>query len=180
MLTYPFNHFEHKLVTFGSNNNYFLTGKCILNYHWQNVGHFIPAKLVNYFPLVPHICVNESTRVSIGSDTGLSHAGLLSIGPPNNFQWNFNKNTKFFIHENAFENIVWKWWPFCPGGDKLISVRVIWHPLWRYQSQYRDPTRASRRLKSTTSGLFVQQFLQKEIKYQRSAKLSLREGNQPA
>ena len=24
-----------------------------------------------------------------------------------------------FIQENAFEHVVCKWWPFCPGGDEL-------------------------------------------------------------
>ena len=33
----------------------------------------------------------------------------MSIGPPRNkLQWNFIKNTKLFIHENASENIVYE------------------------------------------------------------------------
>ena len=56
----------------------------------------------------------------------------------NNRQWKSNRNTKLFIHENAFEYITSaKWWPFCPGGDQLIWENIpcyngtilwlIWH-----------------------------------------------------
>ena len=31
-------------------------------------------------------------------------------------QWNFNQNTKFFIQENAFENIV------CQNGGHFVQV----------------------------------------------------------
>ena len=59
-----------------------------------------------------HICVGNLTI--IGSDNGLSpgrrqaiiwtNAGLLSIGT----FWKFNQNSYIFIHENAFESVVWK------------------------------------------------------------------------
>ena len=43
----------------------------------------------------------------------------------NNRQWNSNRNTKLFIHENAFEYITSaKWWPFCPGRDELIWENI--------------------------------------------------------
>ena len=55
-------------------------------------------------------------QVSIGSDNGLppirrqaiisTNAGLLSIEPQEQLQWNYNQNTEIFIEENAFENIV--------------------------------------------------------------------------
>ena len=56
----------------------------------------------------------------IGSDNGLSpvrrqaiiwtNAEILSIRclGTNNLQWNSNQNTKVFIHENAFENVVYE------------------------------------------------------------------------
>ena len=54
--------------------------------------------------------------VSIGSGNGLSpvrrqaiirpNSGLLSIGPLGTHFSKFESNTKFFIDENAFENVV--------------------------------------------------------------------------
>ena len=40
----------------------------------------------------------------------------------NQLQWNFNPNTKIFIEENAFENIIWKWWPLCIGLNALFHL----------------------------------------------------------
>ena len=35
--------------------------------------------------------------------------GPFKFGPlENKLQWNFDKNTKFFIHKNAFENITYQ------------------------------------------------------------------------
>ena len=64
-----------------------------------------------------HICVSELT--SIGSDNGLSpgrhqaiirtNAGiLLKKTLRNKLQWNFSRNSKIFIQENAFESVVWE------------------------------------------------------------------------
>ena len=44
----------------------------------------------------------------------------------NNFQWNFNKDSNFFILEKKEKKCIWKcrllkWWPFCSGGDELID-----------------------------------------------------------
>ena len=69
-------------------------------------------------------------RVSIGSDKDLSpirrqaviwtNAGLLSIWTiKNKLQWNFDQNTKLFIHENASENIV------CEKGAILSRGRWV-------------------------------------------------------
>ena len=67
------------------------------------------------------ICVGKLTI--IGWDNGLSpgrrwasistNDGLLSIGP---FGTNFNPNTKLFIHENGFENIVCEMAAILPSG----------------------------------------------------------------
>ena len=65
---------------------------------------------------VTHICVGELTIIV--SDNGLSpgqrqaiiwtNAGILLIGPYwwTKFQWNFNRNSNIFIHENEFESVV--------------------------------------------------------------------------
>ena len=54
-------------------------------------------------------------RDIIGSDNALSpirrqaiiwtNDGLLPIGPYKKLLWNFNQNTRNFIHKNAFQNI---------------------------------------------------------------------------
>ena len=42
----------------------------------------------------------------------------------NKLQWNSNRKTKLFIHENAFVKMSSaKWRPFCPGEDGLTSMR---------------------------------------------------------
>ena len=48
----------------------------------------------------------------------------------NKIGWNFNKNTKRFIHENASETITLsvKWWLFCPEGDEL-NHSPIYHSI---------------------------------------------------
>ena len=55
----------------------------------------------------------------------------------NKLQWNFNQNTKLFIHKN--ENIfceMMAWWPFCPG-EMSFNHRLEWisdsmrAPPWR-------------------------------------------------
>ena len=67
--------------------------------------------------------------VSISSENVLSpiqrqaimwtNAGVLSIGPCE-LQWNSNQNTKFFIPENAFENMICKMAAICPG--KMVKA----------------------------------------------------------
>ena len=64
---------------------------------------------------VTHVCVSKLTI--IGSDNGLSpgrrqaiiwtSAGILLIRPlGTTLQWNVNRNSNIFIHENAFESVV--------------------------------------------------------------------------
>ena len=40
-------------------------------------------------------------------------------------QWNFIQNAKFFIHENASENIVCEMAAIFPGGDELTQVTLV-------------------------------------------------------
>ena len=51
------------------------------------------------------------------------------------FQWNFNQNANFFIHENASENIVWEVAAILSGGDELSSSPMFlsehtWGPFY--------------------------------------------------
>ena len=39
----------------------------------------------------------------------------------NKYQWNFNQNTKLFIHKMHLKVLSAKCRPFCPGGDELIE-----------------------------------------------------------
>ena len=43
---------------------------------------------------------------------------------PNICQWNFTRNSNILIHENAFENVVWKIAAFCLGINVLRSLIV--------------------------------------------------------
>ena len=86
-------------------------------------------KIVNYMNIsgyhdnlthwgrMTYICVGKLTN--IGSDNGLSpgrrqaiiwtNAGILLIRPlGTNFSEILNQNSYIFIHENSFENVVWK------------------------------------------------------------------------
>ena len=50
----------------------------------------------------------------------------------NKLQWNFNRNTKIFIQENACENIVCEMAAILPRGDKLINTPIqLDGDLWR-------------------------------------------------
>ena len=72
--------------------------------------------VLTHWGLVTYICVSKLTI--IGSDNGLSpsrrqaiiltNAGMLLIGPlGTNFSEILIEINTFFIHENAFENVVW-------------------------------------------------------------------------
>ena len=45
----------------------------------------------------------------------------------NKFQWSFNQNTKFFIHENASEDIICEMAAILPRGEMsyLLSEPLI-------------------------------------------------------
>ena len=82
---------------------------------------------------VTHICVIKLTI--IGSDNGLSpgrlqaitwtNVGILLIGPKR--QWNFKLNSNIFIQENALENVVCEWLPFCLGLGVLKHIHWSIH-----------------------------------------------------
>ena len=37
-------------------------------------------------------------------------------------EWNFYQYTKIFIQEHVFENVAYKWKPFCSGLNALIEI----------------------------------------------------------
>ena len=93
---------------------------------------------LTHLPLVPHICVQISGQ-------HLFRCWLVTYSAPsqylyqcwvivnwtlrNKLQWNFNQNTKHFVHENASKNIV------CEMAAILYRGRwVNYHPLFRFRS----------------------------------------------
>ena len=83
-----------------------------------------------------HVCVGNLTI--IGSDNGLSpgrrqaiiwtSAGILlfwTLG--NKLQWNFNRNSNIFIHENAFENVV------CEMASILSRLQCVKKLCYNYK-----------------------------------------------
>ena len=82
-------------------------------------------------PLVPHICVSESDqhwfRQWLVAYSAPSHylnqcQVIVNRTLKNELQWNFNQNTKLFIHENASEISSAKWWPFCAGENVFSNM----------------------------------------------------------
>ena len=72
---------------------------------------------LTHLPLQPHICVGELCqhwlRLWLVACSAPSHylnqCWLIVIWTlRNKLLWNLNRNTKFFLHENAFENVVWE------------------------------------------------------------------------
>ena len=83
--------------------------------------------LIN-LPLVPHICVSESGQhwfrqwlVACSAPSYYLNQcwAIVNWTLGNKLQWNFNQNTKIFLHENASENIVCETAAILSGGDEL-------------------------------------------------------------
>ena len=71
-----------------------------------------------------HICVIKLAIVGSGNgfSPGLNQCwNIINWTPGNKLQWNFNQNTKLFIHENASENIVCEMVTILCGG-RLVNV----------------------------------------------------------
>ena len=76
-----------------------------------------------------HIIYASMNRVSIDSDNGLSPSTpshylnqcwvIINWTLGNKLQWNFNQNTRLFIHENASENIICEMAAILSRGDEL-------------------------------------------------------------
>ena len=81
-----------------------------------------------HLPLVPHICVRESgqhwfRRWLVGCSAPSHYPNqcgfIVNWTLKNQLQWNFNQNTKIFIHENASVNFV------CEKTAVLSRVRLV-------------------------------------------------------
>ena len=70
-----------------------------------------------------------------------TNAWLLSIGPLwTKLQWNFHQNSKFFIQENAFENVVFEMAAILSRGDGLKC-----HLSWIYEIKPRSVDKSYRK-----------------------------------
>ena len=84
--------------------------------------------MLTHLPLVPHIYVSESGQhwfrqwlvaYSAPSQYLNKWRFIVNWTLRNKLQWNFNQDTKFFIHKNASENIV------CEKATILSSGRYV-------------------------------------------------------
>ena len=82
-------------------------------------------------PLVPHICISESGQhwfrwwlVAYSAPSHyLNQRWVMDNWTiRNKLQWNFNQNTKFFVHKSASENIVCEWAAFLSWGRWVNSL----------------------------------------------------------
>ena len=82
---------------------------------------------------VTQICVSK--LAIIVSDNGLppgqrqaiiwTNTAILLIEPlGTNFSEILIEIHTFSFKKNTFENVVWKWWPFCPGLNVLMSMKM--------------------------------------------------------
>ena len=103
---------------------------------------FSGTSLTN-LPLVLHICVSESVRLVSAEPLPKPIWVIVNWTLTNKLQWNFNQNTKLFIHENVFENVVWKMAAILPlplcvklpraAGIPCSSVMALWpQEIWMY------------------------------------------------
>ena len=68
-------------------------------YKCEMTGICFGLNMLTHWGRVTHISIGKLTI--IGSDNGLSPGQLR-----NKLQWNFNRNSNIFIHENALENVI--------------------------------------------------------------------------
>ena len=83
---------------------------------------------LTYLPLMPHICVHESTKALVQIMAWHLFGAKPLYKPMLGYcQWtlrnkllrNFNQNIKNFIHKEASQNIICEMAAFYPGGDEL-------------------------------------------------------------
>ena len=103
-------------------NGYFLSLQCG-NIEWCPL-----HAVLNHIPLAPHLCISELGqhwfRYWLVTYLVLTYylnqcCVIVNWTLRNELQWNFNQNTKLFIHENASENVVSKTPTILSWGDEL-------------------------------------------------------------
>ena len=60
--------------------------------------------------------------VNIDSGNDLMPDGTKPLHEPVLTYWQFDRNTKLFIHENAFENFIWEIVTILSRGDELMIM----------------------------------------------------------
>ena len=81
--------------------------------NWVNI--IAADALLTHLPLVPHRCIRELTHLwwwLVAWSTPSHYLNqcwhIVNWTLRNKLQWNSNQNTKLFIHENAFQNVIWE------------------------------------------------------------------------
>ena len=106
------------------------------SYMCCKVGHPHRMAILTHLPQVPHICFIESGqhwfRQWLVAYSAPSHYlnqcwVIVNWTLRNRLQWNFNQNTKLFIHENASENIVCEMATILCRGRWVNSTN---HKMW--------------------------------------------------
>ena len=127
---------------------------CILIRNSPTFIPYDPVTIVSvktHLPLVPDICVSESGqhwfRYGLVAYSAPSHYLnqfwiLVNWTLRNKLRWNFNQNTKLYIHENASENIVCETSTILSRGKRVNNLMSNWRHtiawnndgkvLWRY------------------------------------------------
>ena len=78
---------------------------------------------------MPHTCVSELRLVACSAPSHYQNQcwDFIKWTFRNKIQWNFNQNTKLFIHENASENIVCEMAAILSGGVGGYRVKYgVW------------------------------------------------------
>ena len=130
-------HWIRNIVILTKFRSLILHGSChYLNYYWTRSMNEISYCVINSSPpsaayifqwigsALLQIMACRLFGAKSLSKPVLGYCQLDLLG--NKLQWNFNQNTELFIHEDAPENIVCKWRPFCPTGDEFSSNGSIW------------------------------------------------------
>ena len=96
-------------------------------------------KPLTHLPLVSHICVCQLGQhwfrkwlvAYLAPNHYLNQCWLIvNWTPRNKLQWNFDQNTKFFIHESAFENLICEMATMLSRGSWVNWTKdgtVHWH-----------------------------------------------------
>ena len=116
--------------------------------HWRRwvsykspLGFFQQFLRLTHWGRVTHICVDKLTI--IGSDNGLSPGrrqlshylnqcwNIVNWTLRNKLQWNLNRNSNIFIHENAFESVVCEMAtilsrPQCVKSREIMHAPTYW------------------------------------------------------
>ena len=144
--------------------------------------------MLTHWGRATHICVGNLTI--IGSNNGLSpgrrqaiiwtNDGILLIRPlGTKFSEISIEILTFSFKKMRLKLSSAKWRPFCLGLNVLIVDQFPQHRKQMSELHFTDVTCAAWRLRSPTTRVIVQRFVQRSKKHQRPTLLALSDGNPP-